>query len=461
MIDALPLLLGPEGYQISRSVRLRSSASAYFNRTPGSASNRTTWTFSAWVKRGRLGAAQTLFGALSGAGSSTEVGFNASDAFYFVWNSTNTVTTTAVFRDPSAWYHIAVVWNSGNATSTSRISIYINGVLQAASGTYPSLNQQSFWNSTITHWIGQWNSGQYSDLYIAEVNAVDGQALTPASFGETNPVTGVWQPKKYTSTYGTNGFYLNFSDNSAATAAAIGKDYSGNGNNWTPNNISVTAGVTYDSMLDVPTQWADGGNGRGNYAVVSILDIDRANITTSNGNLTNVKATANDSPRVVASMGATSGKWYAEITWSSITNTAPNANYLATGVTTKENWTTTSNGFNSVFYFAANAPGAAVAGYKAIITAGTQVNSAYGSNYFTNGSVIGIALDLDAGTVTFYNNGVSQGAISLPTTSQEWFVFCSSDGSSNGYTNHFNFGQRPFAYTPPTGFKALNTLNLP
>jgi hypothetical protein len=103
----------------------------------------------------------------------------------------------------------------------------------------------------------------YFDGYLTECYLIDGQALTPASFGETDAVTGVWQPKKYAGTYGTNGFYLNFSDNSAATAAAIGADYSGNGNDWTPNNISVTAGVTYDSMLDVPTQWADGGNGRG------------------------------------------------------------------------------------------------------------------------------------------------------------------------------------------------------
>lgn len=106
------------------------------------------------------------------------------------------------------------------------------------------------------------SSAEYLDGYLAEVNLIDGQALTPSSFGafDTN---GVWQPAKYTGSYGTNGFYLNFSDNSAATATTIGKDNSGNSNNWTPNNIVVTSGTTCDSMYDSPTNYADGGNGRG------------------------------------------------------------------------------------------------------------------------------------------------------------------------------------------------------
>ena len=469
IINSQPLIgaSGSSGYQISRSVRLRSSASAYFSRTPASAAtDGKKWTYSAWVKRGTLGVFGSLLAADNGSGTSTAVYFETDNTLKYVSGATTHKTSAMVFRDISAFYHIVVAIDTTQATGANRAVLYVNGVQQTwTSGTDPTLNSISrIGQQSILQGIG-FSVGSvastYFDGYITEVNFIDGQALTPSSFGETNQYTGVWQPKKYNGTYGTNGFYLNFSDNSGVTATTIGKDYSGNGNNWTPNNISVTAGATYDSMLDVPTNWADGGNGRGNYAVVSILDVDRANITTSNGNLTNVKATFSDSPRVVASIGAKSGKWYAEITWSSITNSAPNANYLLTGVTTKEQWSSTSNGFNVVGYFAANAPGAAIAGYKQITTAGSSVNSAYGSNYFTNGSVIGIALDLDAGTVTFYTNGVSQGAITLPTTSEEWFIFCTSDGTSNGYTNHFNFGQRPFTYTLPTGFKALNTQNLP
>jgi hypothetical protein len=126
------------------------------------------------------------------------------------------------------------------------------------------------------------------DGYLTEINFIDGQALTPSSFGATNTTTGVWGPAKYTGTYGTNGFYLNFSDNSNNTATTIGKDYSGNGNNWTPNNISVTAGATYDSMVDTPTPYGTdtgaGGTVRGNYCVLNPV-AKNSRITAANGNL--------------------------------------------------------------------------------------------------------------------------------------------------------------------------------
>jgi hypothetical protein len=164
-----------------------------------------------------------------------------------------------VFRDPSAWYHIVVVRNG------TSLLIYVNGVSQTltVSTAVNAAGGYLFGASTAQRIGSDQVNSAFFDGYLTECYLIDGQALTPSSFGSTNATTGVWQPKKYAGTYGNNGFYLNFSDNSAATAAAIGADYSGNGNNWTPNNISVTAGVTYDSMLDVPTLWADGGNGRG------------------------------------------------------------------------------------------------------------------------------------------------------------------------------------------------------
>jgi hypothetical protein len=236
----------------------------------------------------------------------------------------------------------------------------------------------------------------------------------------------------------------------------IASDVSPNANNWTANNISLDAGSTYDSMTDVPTLTSATA---ANYAVSNVLDIDRADITTSNGNLTLTKATANNSPRAAATFGATSGKFYAEITWTSITNTTPNDNYVVTGVTTKENWTDSSNGYNAILYLAAN-NGLAANGQKGIWTAGSFAASSYGSGYFVSGSVIGIALNLDAGTVTFYLNNVSQGAITLPTTTQPWFFYNTSDGTGNGYTANWNFGQQPWTYTPPANFVALNTYNL-
>ncbi len=277
-----PLLLGPEGYNISRSVRLRNSASAYLNRTPAIAGNRRTWTWSGWIKRGQLGSASN-FGILeanAGANdltalrwSNDSIGvqdYSAGAPYNLVWS------TTAVFRDPSAWYHIVLAYDTTQASSANAVKIYVNGTQQTVTFSAPGgayvQNRESYVNSINPQRIGVYNGlANYFDGYMTEINFIDGQALTPSSFGETDAITGVWKPKKYTGTYGTNGFFLNFSDNSNNTAATIGKDYSGNGNNWTPNNISVTSGSTYDSMLDVPTLWADGGNGRGNYAVVNPL----------------------------------------------------------------------------------------------------------------------------------------------------------------------------------------------
>jgi hypothetical protein len=248
----------------------------------------------------------------------------------------------------------------------------------------------------------------------------------------------VWGPKKYAGTYGTNGFYLNFSDNSAATAAAIGKDSSGNGNNWTPNNISVTAGVTYDSMIDTPTPYADGGNGRGNYCVLNPL---LASASLSAGNLdfsqTNTKT--------AATFGVTSGKWYAEAK----VNTVANQLFIL-GVAKVGDGSSYNMFASGVGYYAND-------GTKYV----DGTNTSYGATY-TAGDTIGIALDMDGGTVTFYKNNTSQGSITLPASSQGYFPLAiqASSGSTSA-TWSVNFGQRPFTYTPPTGFVALNTQNLP
>jgi hypothetical protein len=445
MIDAIPLLLAPEGYQISRSVRLRSSASAYFNRTPGSASNRKTWTWSGWVKRGSLASAQVLFAGVSAGSNATILRFSDSTINFYNYASTaynGELQTTAVYRDASAWYHIVAVWDTPNATAGNRMRLYVNGseVTAFTIDTAPTQNSDGFVNNTSANYLGVdigFNS-QYFDGYLTEVNFIDGQALTPSSFGETNQFTGVWQPKKYAGTYGTNGFYLNFSDNSNNTAATIGKDYSGNGNNWTPNNISVTAGVTYDSMLDVPTQWADGGNGRGNYCTLNPLD-KNAGTTPSNANLTWTASTPWRSAR--ATFGRTTGKWYWEVTASG----ANNMHGIGTATAAVSDNNYPGKDANGWGYFDSN-------GNK--FTNGS--GSSYGASYTTN-DMIGVAFDADNGTLTFYKNGTSQGTAFTGLTSGPYFPMVGNEGS----TSHSNFGQRPFAYTPPTGFRALNTLNLP
>jgi hypothetical protein len=437
---------------IGQSVRLRSSASAYFNRTPASAGNRKTWTWSGWVKRGILQNAW-LLGADDGSLYSNA--FYSSDylAFNHVPNTGGTVyqwRTPAVFRDPSAWYHIIFAIDTTQATASNRIRIYVNGTEQTnlvdatGYGAIPQ-NTDTFINSVQSHMIGRFIRGANNqfDGYLTEVNFIDGQALTPSSFGafDTN---GIWQPLQYTGTYGTNGFYLTFADTTSTTT--IGYDTSGNGNNWTANNISLTSGVTYDAMIDSPTNYADGGNGRGNYCVLNpnFRGLGGTN-TFSNGNL------QNDSNRTAANNWCSgtmalpsSGKWYCEVVatvTSSVGIVSAWSPQVSTGATNPQYFRV---------YYGNNGQKGTEAGY-----------TSYGAT-FTNSNTIGIAVDMDAGTITFYKDNTSQGVAfsDLISSGIQWCFGASYSGGSTN-TTIWNFGQRPFAYTPPTGFKALNTQNLP
>jgi len=199
----------------TNSVRLRRSASAYLSRTPASAGNRRTWTWSAWVKRGQLGGGSVDLSMFS-AGGTTEyfdIRFNGNDQlFFFIDNSLSySIYTSSVFRDPSAWYHVVATFDTTQATAADRAKLYVNGTLQPLAATsYPAQNYQGVVNSVVAHNIGrrQATTNQYYDGYLTEINFIDGQALTPNYFGATNPSTGAWQPATYRGTYGTNGFYL-------------------------------------------------------------------------------------------------------------------------------------------------------------------------------------------------------------------------------------------------------------
>ena len=409
-VNAL-MLAGSSGYQIQRSLRFRSSASAYLNRTFTSAA---TWTFSGWVKRGALSVISPLLG--------DAVKFLAGDTI-----TAGTLTTTAVFRDGSAFYHI-VASNSG---------LYVNGAYLGALTT----------SALSSPRVGS-NGTNYFDGYLSEVNFIDGQSLTPSSFGEISPVTGQWQAKKYAGTYGTNGFYLPFTDNSAATATAIGADKSGNGNNWTPNNMypQVNSGTSVDSMLDVPL--GSGGAERGNYCVMNPLE---SNNPPKDGNLQigNYSVEGFET-RNTGTIAVSSGKYYFEATVSgTYRNCQIGLHKTASPYT--------SNSGNRTF----------------VTNTGQKVTDGIGSTYGNPAAindVIGCAFDLSAGMMWFSINGVWQAA-GNPNTGVNpaftdligeyapWFSTYYTGGATSIW--HVNFGQRPFASTPPTGFKALHTGNLP
>jgi hypothetical protein len=449
------------GYKLDRSLRFRSSASAYLSRTPASAGNRQIWTYSTWVKRGSLGSQQDVF--ISGSNVSSNLSFqnsfNSSDNF-LIYASLSGVSndivlqTTQVFRDPSAWYHIIIAVDTTQATSSNRVKLYINGsqVTSFSTATYPTQNYSTSTNNTVAHTIGRFTnvSANYFDGYMAETHLVDGQALTPSSFGETSTTTGVWQPKRYAGTYGTNGFYLPFTDNSALTSgsnAGLGKDFSGNGNYWTTNNISITSGSTYDSMTDVPTLTSATAS---NFCTLNPLSANASFSiinALSNANLQTSSSTSNTVTLGTMGMATNSNsKYYCEFVLTvngggapiiglasafaqTLSGTAPCVSYRTDGRVEKNGTTQTT------------------------------------TTTWTTNDVIGMAVDLTVndGQVTFYKNNTSIYTLTGLITqfgSNDIFFGCQTNAASTT-TFIANFGQRPFAYTPPTGFVALNTFNLP
>ena len=454
--SASPLFIGAAaaaeaGYQIDRSLRFNDDDSAYLNRTPSSAGNRKTWTWSGWVKRSKLESKTRFFGNLDSTGwNGVHFEFSASDKIRLIDAGANPtinsqLITTASFRDPSAWYHIVVVLDTTESTASDRLKLYVNGVqiTDFSTSNYPASNADGTLNTAQVHSLGR--SGAYNveyfNGYFADVYFIDGQALAPTDFGEYDD-NNVWQPKEYSGTYGTNGFHLDFSDNTSTTAVA--EDSSGNNNDWTANNISVASGAGNDSLIDTPTNYtAASGNNGGNYATLNPLMVDSQG-TLSNGNL---ELTGGSGAfHGFSTIGVSSGKWYAEVT--GLTG-GGSSNYLA-GIAdlTQLNGSSVFDGFSRGYGYRNDA-----------LKINNNSASSYGATYTTS-DVIGVAADLDNGTITFYKNGASQGT--------------AYTGIPSGYTYHFahfcrtssdkvawNFGQRPFAYTPPTGHLSLCTQNLP
>jgi hypothetical protein len=457
MADLTAMLQAAAGaggdYQISRSLRFNSADSAYLSRTPASAGDRKTWTWSGWVKRSALGTAQCVLDA--GPGPNTFLVFGAGNTLTFAdYTSGPTynleLITTQVLRDVSAWYHIVIAVDTTQATSSNRVKIYLNGsqITAFTTETYPSQNFDTGWNDATAHRIGSYLAGTtYFNGYLADVNLIDGQALTPSSFGETNETTGVWSPIKFNGPWnvgtGVNGFYLNFSDNSGVTSTTLGKDQAGS-NNWTPNNFSVTAGAGNDSLVDTPTPYGTdtgaGGQVRGNYATWNPLVKVVSQPTFSNGNL--VSTTPADWSSAVGTIGLTSGKWYWEIV-----NGNSDAFVGIVGSNANLGADLPQNATGTILYYGNT-------GNKRI----DSVDTAYGSAFSTQ--VIGVALDIDGGTVVFYRDNVSQGSISLSSSTLNGKTIFPLSGVIST-TATANFGQRPFAYTAPSGFKALVTTNLP
>jgi len=466
-------------YEITNSLRFEDGSSAYLKRTP-SAGNRKTWTFSAWIKRGNLGIDIDLLHAYADSGERSQLVFAADDTIKFDFDdyTANRLTTTQVFRDASAWYHIVLAVDTTQGTAANRVKIYVNGnqITSFSAAAYPSENEDGHINSAIQHEISSYDgSGGYLDGYLAEVNFIEGAAKVPADFGETGDY-GEWKPIKYAGAYGDEGFYLDFKSSGVGTAGSgtVGADRSGNGNHWTSSGLAAT-----DQMIDTPTN---------NFCTLNPLQKFVTNVPTqTEGNLKTICGSVNTGSKhcIAGTMGMTSGKWYFEVLIGDTTN----SHFSHIGVANSDDQLFT--GLLNTIANSGNVPwdGAYGWGFDGYNGNKEHNNSqaSYGSQV-SLGDIIGVAVDMDNGKIwfaennTFLNSGDPAAGSNAAYTNVAGTILpvvSTQDGATAFVT--MNFGQDStfaggdtsgasasdgggigdFYYAPPSGFLALCASNLP
>ena len=453
-----PVVGGNEskGYEISNSLRFNDGDSASLARTPSSEGNRDTFTISFWFKRGVQGTRQFLINSWGGSTNDyAQIEITSSDGI----NVQNTVSNTSQldlrtnrkFRDSSAWYHIVLAVDSTQSTASNRAKLYVNGVQETSfsTETYMSQNNDTYFNDDIAHYIGKrGDNSNYFDGYLTEFHMVDGSQLAQTSFGEFDD-NGVWVPIKYTGTYGTNGFFLQFKQTgTSANSSGIGADTSGNDNHFTPTNLAAND-VTTDTCTN-------------NFCTLNSVDKDGH--TNAEGNLQVSGDVVYGMQR--GTIGASSGKWYFEARL----NTAQNDTAIALA-NEDENIFTRFSGetTNSVGYLAD--------GRFFYNSSSTSYSSLTGGNIFQ------IAFDADSGKIwigknnTWQNSGdPANGTGSVQTVS--WNFFLPAARTVGSGVLHYNFGQDSsfsgnstaqnntdgkygdFYYAPPSGFYAICTKRL-
>ena len=451
-------------------------ANTFLSRTPSVASNRRTFTFSFWFKRGNIGGNQTLFSNQVDLFylNSDILGFDfngAVNGYYYFGNQ--------VFRDVSAWYHVVLAIDTTDSTGADRLKLYINGERLTPSLTsIPTQNYDTNINNTQIQVIGkrQSNNDRFLDGSLAHFHFTDGTAYDASAFGQTDSTTGIWIPKTAPSvTYGTNGFFLKMEN-----SGAMGTDSSGNSNTWS------VGGGTLTQTKDTPSNV---------FATMNPLESDRQQggaVTFSNGNLqvatTYVAADYQRYPQAYSSQAVSSGKWYVEM--KPISGGAFNL-----GVFSPEDYPSESTNNPYGGY----ATTSCIYSYRTDITDGrVRQNDVITSPFpsFGTSDVIGCALDMDNFKVYFHKNGTyinsgdptsgatGTGAFTLATTGSNganitlYGFTCGDDAPALNGTMAMNFGNGYFGttavssgnaddagigifeYAPPTGYYALCTKNI-
>ena len=461
------------GYEVSNSLRFNNDDSPELSRTPSSEGNKKTFTFSTWLKRSALSSHSGSASSLLVAGVSTNIlnfRFQDSGTLNCILSKSGStsngfsVETDALFRDPSAWYHIVLVVDTTQASITNAVKIYVNNTLQSfSSSSYGGgQNVETPINDDLIHSIGYntIDNNQAFDGYMTEVHLIDGTAKAQTDFGKLDD-NGVWIPIKYTGTYGTNGFFLEFQQTgTSANSSGIGADTSGNDNHFAVTNLASTD-VTEDTCTN-------------NFCTLNPLSAGsdiRANGSFLEGNteLINGGTSGQSSnQRCQGTMGFTNGKWYWEAKLVS--------NTMTVGIIDSDVQTSGSvnySGLNNARYDSET---------------GNVTNSGgtvYTGSTYDNGDIIGIAVDADNGYVYFAKNGTyqnsgdptsgSSGTGGASITLGNFILPLISDNSSGSAGRHqHNFGNPPYAvsssnndgkygnfeYAPPSGYYALCTKRL-
>jgi hypothetical protein len=412
-------------------------ASTHLSRTPSSAGNKKTFTFSAWIKKSGLSTSQYMYCSLLGNQNRYSlIRFTASDEIsiysgvYTSGSSTTlalNLTTTRVFRDPSAFLHIVVAIDTTQATDTNRVKLYINGVQETSfsTATYPSQNTDTFFNSTDTHRVGSYDgSSEYFDGSMAHVHFTDGYAYDASTFGETDSTSGIWKPKTAPSvTYGTNGFFLKFEN-----SGAMGTDSSGNTNTFT-----VSGNLTQN--VDTPSN-----------NLCTLNAINPYGGTLSNGNLKISQSSYEQNTQ--GTLGMESGKYYWEVKMGGLHAEIGIAENSKAGQSDPQ----VAAGFRFIY---SNGSAGVVVYNNATGSSGTT-NS--GWTNFASGQIIGVAYDADNGKLYFHNNGTyynsgnpagGTGAVITSISPQYGGVMVPFLGSGTGSarTHEINFGSGYFGTT--------------
>lgn len=445
----LPGGAAPPVHRIAHALRLRANNSAFLSRTPAVASSQTTATLSVWVKRGSLGSDQAIFSAGTD-GNRLMVLFDSSGALRQDDSGVIRFVTADRFRDPTA--HLHLVWrvDTTEATSGNRIRFYVNNRLVTSFSTNAGMPGQNanlpHINTAVLHTIGRDSAGgRHFDGLMSDFHFVGGQSLDPSAFGRVDPATGAWVPRRYAGTYGANGFHLPFND--ATSTTTIGQDRSGNGNNWTASGISVAAGVTFDRMIDTPTN---------NHATLNPLDNSGA--TLSSGNLETTFSSVNWASTACSIAIEPGQKIYAEARFQYGTG-----NFVF-GVVRGHALPSPYAGGSSNGWGVAASNGGDVSTHHN----GVQTNLVFTG---ASGDIYRVALDAASGNLWIGRNaswigGGDPASNASPTysglsTTEFHKLVVSCYWMGGGAAVQFNAGQRPFAQSQPAGFSSLCAANLP